>query len=260
MASPLRLVAFDLDDTLAPSKSAIDPTIGRLLIALADHVDVAIISGGRLEQFTAQVIDRLPAASASTLERFHLLPACGTQYYRIRDARIETVYARRLTADQRERTIAAFESEARGLGLWERETWGDILEDRGSQITYSALGQEAPIDAKTAWDPDGAKKASLRAAVAARLPDLDVRSGGSTSIDVTERGVDKAFGMRELSRSTGIALDEMLFIGDRLDPEGNDYPVLALGVPCHAVTGWEDTAAYLDALLSTWTAAARTDA
>ena len=79
---------------------------------------------------------------------------------------------------------------------------------------------------------------------------VEVRSGGSTSIDVTERGVDKAFGMRELSRSTGIALDEMLFIGDRLDPDGNDYPVLELGVTCHAVTGWRDTAAYLAELLS----------
>lgn len=248
--SDIRLVAFDLDDTLAPSKSAIDPTIGELLIALAAHVDVAIISGGRLEQFTAQVIDRLPAADPAVLARFHLLPACGTQYYRIRDGEIETVYARSLSADQRDRTIAAFESEGRRLGLWELETWGDIVEDRGSQITFSALGQEAPIEAKAAWDPTGTKKAALRAAVAERVPDLDVRSGGSTSIDVTERGVDKAFGMRELSRSTGIALDEMLFIGDRLDPDGNDYPVLELGVTCHAVTGWRDTAAYLAELLS----------
>ena len=59
MTAP-RLVAFDLDDTLAPSKSAIDPRIGELLIALAERVEVAIISGGQLGQFTAQVVDRLP--------------------------------------------------------------------------------------------------------------------------------------------------------------------------------------------------------
>lgn len=248
---PPRLVAFDLDDTLAPSKAAIDPRIGELLIALAERVEVAIISGGQLGQFQTQVVDRLPAASADVLSRIHLLPTCGTQYYRLEDGAVRTVYAHTLGDDEKARALAAVEQEARRLGLWASETWGPILEDRGSQITFSALGQQAPLDAKLAWDPTGERKNALRAAVADRIPDLEVRSGGSTSVDITHRGIDKAYGMRRLAEQTGIPLDEMLFVGDRLDPEGNDYPVLALGVPCHAVTGWEDTADFLDGLLPT---------
>ena len=141
--------------------------------------------------------------------------------------------------------------EATRLGLWEAEPWGEILEDRGSQITFSALGQQAPREAKHTWDPDGAKRAALRDAVAARLPGLEVRSGGSTSIDVTRAGIDKAFGIRALTERTGIPLSEMLFYGDRLDEGGNDYPVRAIGVPSVAVEGWEDTADKLDALLPT---------
>ena len=57
--------------------------------------------------------------------------------------------------------------------------------------------------------------------------------------------------MRQLAEQTGIPLDDMLFVGDRLDPDGNDYPVLAIGVPCHAVEGWEDTAEFLEELLPT---------
>ena len=246
-----RLVAFDLDDTLAPSKTAIDPRIGDLLIALAERVEVAIISGGQLAQFRSQVVDRLPAASAELLSHLHLLPTCGTQYYRLTPAGIETVYAHSLTDDEKSRALAAVEEEAQRLGLWASETWGDILEDRGSQITFSALGQSAPLDAKKAWDPTGEKKNALREAVAARIPDLEVRSGGSTSIDITHRGIDKAYGMNQLADATGIPLDDMLFVGDRLDPDGNDYPVLAMGVECHAVEGWEDTAAYLDTLIPT---------
>ncbi|WP_431803204.1 HAD-IIB family hydrolase [Microbacterium sp. bgisy203] len=250
MSTP-RLVAFDLDDTLAPSKSAIDPRIGELLVALAARVEVAIISGGQLGQFTAQVVDRLPQASDEVLARMHLLPTCGTQYYRLTPAGIETVYARSLTDDQKQRALAAVEEEARRLGLWESETWGEILEDRGSQITFSALGQSAPVDAKSAWDPTGEKKNALRDAVAARVPDLEVRSGGSTSVDITERGIDKAYGMRQLAEQTGIALDDMLFVGDRLDEHGNDYPVLAMGVACQAVEGWPDTAEFLERLIPT---------
>lgn len=248
-SNPPLLVAFDLDDTLAPSKSPIHPRIGELLIALAERVEVAIISGGQLAQFTAQVVDRLPDAPTSVRARIHLLPTCGTQYYRLTEDGVETVYARTLTDDQKQRALAALEGEARRLGLWESETWGDILEDRGSQITFSALGQKAPVPAKMAWDPTGEKKNTLRAAVAALLPDLEVRSGGSTSVDITERGIDKAYGMRQLAEQTGISLDDMLFVGDRLDPDGNDYPVLAMGVRCHAVEGWEDTAAYLTELI-----------
>lgn len=246
-----RLVAFDLDDTLAPSKTAIEPRMADLLIALAERVEVAIISGGQLQQFTTQVVDRLPETTDRVRAALHLLPTCGTQYYRLTDAGVTTIYARTLSDDQKSRALAAVEGEARRLRLWESETWGAILEDRGSQITFSALGQRAPVAEKTAWDPTGAKKNSLRAAVAALLPDLEVRSGGSTSVDITEQGIDKAYGMNQLAAQTGIPLADMLFVGDRLDPEGNDYPVLAMGVACHAVEGWEDTATFLEALIPT---------
>jgi len=250
MSTP-RLVAFDLDDTLAPSKSAIAPRMGDLLVALAERVEVAIISGGQLAQFTAQVVDQLPETSTATRARLHLLPTCGTQYYRLTADGIDTVYAHSLTDDEKQRALTAVEEEAKRLGLWESETWGEILEDRGSQITFSALGQKAPVDAKMRWDPTGEKKNTLREAVAARLPDLEVRSGGSTSVDITARGIDKAYGMRKLAEQTGISLDDMLFVGDRLDPDGNDYPVLAIGVTCHAVEGWEDTAEFLEAFIPT---------
>ena len=103
--------------------------------------------------------------------------------------------------------------------------------------------------AKAAWDPGGEKKDALRAAVQAQLPDLEVRSGGSTSVDITRRGIDKAYGMNKLANLSGVPLGDMLFVGDRLDVNGNDYPVKALGVECVAVTGWEDTAAFLEALI-----------
>ena len=251
MPESLQLIAFDLDDTLAPSKSAVDPRMARILLDLAERVEVAIISGGQLAQFRAQVVEQLPETTADVLSHMHLLPTCGTQYYRIGENGIETIYAHALTADEKTRALAAVEDEARRLGLWAEETWGPILEDRGSQITFSALGQQAPLDAKTAWDPTGEKKNSLREAVAARIPDLEVRSGGSTSVDITHRGIDKAYGMQQLSAQTGIPLDDMLFVGDRLDPDGNDYPVLAMGVECQAVEGWHDTAEFLERLLPT---------
>ncbi|MDT0158464.1 HAD-IIB family hydrolase [Microbacterium sp. ARD32] len=249
MTTP-RLVAFDLDDTLAPSKGRIDVRIADLLRALLQRVEVAIISGGNEDQFRRQVIAQLNDATASDLTRLHLLPTCGTRYLRHDGTDFTAVYAHDLTDREKTDALTALREEAERLNLWEPQPWGEILEDRGSQITFSALGQQAPRDAKHAWDPDGTKRAALRDAVAPRLPGLEVRSGGSTSIDITRAGIDKAYGMRRLAELTGIPLPDMLFYGDRLDEGGNDYPVLAIGVPSIAVDGWEDTADRLDELIA----------
>ncbi|KQQ06236.1 MULTISPECIES: HAD-IIB family hydrolase [unclassified Rathayibacter] len=245
MSTLPRLMAFDLDDTLAASKSPIDPEMADLFVRLLKATEVCIISGGQIAQFRMQVLDRLEGADPAVLAQLHLMPTCGTQYYRFDDGDWKQIYAENLTDDEKQRALAAVEEKAKELGYWESETWGPILEDRDSQITFSALGQAAPVAIKQQWDPTGEKKNTLREAVQAVLPDLEVRSGGSTSVDITRKGIDKAYGMNKLTELTGIPLDEMIFVGDRLDPDGNDYPVKAMGVECFAVEGWHDTAAYL---------------
>lgn len=218
------------------------------LARLLERVDVAIISGGRFEQFQAQALAGF-TASDEALARLHLMPTCGTRYYRWDGSDWSLQYAEDLTDDQKQRAIVALEEGARELGLWHPGEWGDIIEDRGSQITFSALGQKAPVAEKVSWDPDGAKKRALWEYVAPRLSDLEVRGGGSTSIDITRKGIDKAYGIRKLTASIGATLDELLFIGDRLDETGNDYPVYALGVTSIAVHHWTDTLATVDALV-----------
>jgi hypothetical protein len=241
------MVVFDLDDTLAPSKSRVPDAVRTALARLLAHVAVCVISGGRFEQFDEQLLGELPTTLPG-LDRLHLMPTCGTQYYVWRDG-WQQVYAHDLTPDEKERAIGVLEEGAKALGLWHDQTWGPVIEDRGSQITFSALGQRAPVDAKKAWDPDGRKKERLRAYAQAELPDLEVRSGGSTSVDVTRHGIDKAYGVGELARMLDLHLDDILFIGDRLDEGGNDYPVKAMGVPCIAVGGWEETVVVVNDLV-----------
>ena len=235
------LAIFDLDDTLAPSKSKVDPTIVDLLVALTRVAEVAVISGGRFEQFDTQLLSSIDDDDA--LAHVHVLPTCGTRYLVHGPAGWTEVYNEPLTDDEQAHAAAVLEEGARALGLWEPDTWGDRIELRGSQVTFSALGQQAPVDAKKAWDPDGSRKESLRAYAAERLPDLEVRSGGSTSVDITRAGIDKAYGVRKLLDRLHLAPERAVFFGDRLDEGGNDYPVIATGVPCVAVTGWEDTPA-----------------
>ncbi|NMN99888.1 HAD-IIB family hydrolase [Gordonia sp. TBRC 11910] len=241
------LVMFDLDDTLAPSKSPLGDDMADLLRRLLATTRACIISGGNYTQFQTQVIGRL--GDFDGMGNLHLMPTNGTQYVRWSGTEWETVYAESLTDDEKRHAMDVVEAGARELGLWESEPWGPILEDRGSQITFSALGQLAPVDAKSAWDPDGAKKESLRAYAAQRLPELEVRSGGSTSVDITRKGIDKAYGTRRLMEILGVATEEILFFGDRLDEGGNDRPVQDMGVDSVHVHGFADTYARLSAIV-----------
>ncbi len=246
-----KLLAFDLDDTLAITKSPISDHMAETLAKVLDEFEVCIISGGRFEQFKTQVIDRLHI-EPHKLNKLHLMPTCGTRYYLYDQPSGEwkQQYAEDLTKQQKEQIIAVLETSAKELGLWEAHPAGDIIEDRGSQITFSALGQKATPEDKYAWDPDGTKKAALRDLAAQSLPGLEVRAGGSTSIDVTREGIDKAYGMQKLIDELDISKDDILFMGDKLQEGGNDYPVKAFGIECLDVDRWEDTVNRLETILA----------
>jgi hypothetical protein len=131
-----------------------------------------------------------------------------------------------------------------------QKTWGDVIEDRGSQITFSALGQQAPLPEKKQWDPDFNKRKKLKAIIDKLIPEFSVRLGGTTSVDITKPGIDKAYGIRKLRDNLGIGLDEMIFIGDALFPGGNDYPAKEAGVLSIQVSAIDETKRVIEAIVA----------
>jgi HAD superfamily hydrolase (TIGR01484 family) len=245
-----RVIAFDLDNTLADSKSPITAQMACLMDGLLKKFQVCVISGGTFAQFESQLLSQLKAAPR-TLTALHIMPTCGTRYFRFDVAAKawQQVYAEDLTAAQRAKIIAALAKGADALGYRATKLWGAQIEDRGSQVTFSALGQDAPVTSKQAWDPDGTKKQTLRDYVAKAIPEFEVQVGGSTSIDVTKPSIDKAYGIKKLIDLLDVAKRDVMFVGDRLSKGGNDYPVKAMGVDCLAVTRWQDTALVMQTML-----------
>lgn len=222
-----RLVAFDLDGTLALSKQPLDADMAGRLADLLDVCMVDIISGGDWPQFEKQVVSRLPARA--NLRNFFIQPTTGTKLYRW-DGDWAPVYAELFSDDEKHAIEHALDAAMQAEGFDQGRTWGDRIEDRGSQITFSGLGQEAPLDAKNTWDPDRRKREALQARLRAVLPDLSINIGGSTSIDITRKGVDKQYGLRKLLPVAGVVAAEVLFIGDAIFPGGNDYPAKEMGL------------------------------
>lgn len=242
-----RLIVFDLDGTLAKSKSPLDAEMSRLIHTLLGVVKVAVISGGAWSQFEAQVLSHLP--NDERLRNLSLLPTCGTRF-RSYEGGWRELYSENMTADEKKKIIDALKEAFAATGFKVERTWGKVIEDRDTQITLSALGQEAPVDAKATWDPDFAKRKKIKGLLDTLIPEFSVRLGGMTSIDVTKPGIDKAYGIFKLRDVLGISLDEMLFVGDALFVGGNDYPAKEAGVVCIQVRDPEETKRVVEALIA----------
>ena len=222
-----KLIVFDLDGTLAESKASFDAEMAALFNSLLNIVKVAVISGGDWPQFEKQVLSNLP--HDDHLKNLSLLPTCGTKFYQYK-VDWKKIYSEDFTAEEKEKIISSLKQAIGASGFKVEKIWGEAIEDRGSQITFSALGQQAPLEEKKKWDPDFAKRKKIKALLDKLVPEFSVRLGGATSIDVTKPGIDKAYGIRKLRDILGISIKEMIFIGDALFPGGNDYPAEEAGV------------------------------
>ena len=234
-----KVIGFDLDNTLARSKKPMHTDMSKAFSLLTTRIPMAIITGGSFELVRTQVLDVLNRDARR--DRLHVMPTSGTSYYLWDGKGWQCRYEHDLSREERDEVMRSLERHAREQGIWLDRVWGERIEDRGGQITFSALGQHAPLERKEAWDPTNEKKNRLASAVSRDLPWLAVRSGGSTSVDVSHRGIDKAYAVRQLATVLGIEIGQIMFIGDRMDPDGNDYPVVGAGVRPIRVTGPADT-------------------
>ena len=247
-----KILAFDSDDTIVVSKMAATERMAALLAEAMRYYDICIISGtGFDETIYPNTVRQIEQIDGVDLSRLHIMPTCGTRYYRYHDGEWKLQYQEDLTEEQKQRIFAAIETSAKQLDMWVANPAGEIIEDRLSQVTYSALGQQATAADKYAWaEANIEKRRQLNEAVKALLPEFEVRTAGTTSLDITKPGVDKAYGMQKLLEATGCTKEEVLFFGDKLEEGGNDFPVKHMGVDCIAVNRWEDTAYALEGIIA----------
>lgn len=241
------LIIFDLDGTLAESKSPLDAEMGTLMGRLLGVVKTAVISGGAWAQYQKQVIAILP--KSANFKNLSMLPTCGTKFY-CYDGAWKELYSEDFSAAEKTKIISGLNGALTEAGFKPAKQWGELIEDRGSQITFSALGQEAPLDEKKKWDPDFAKRKKIEAILEKMIPEFSIHLGGATSIDVTKPGIDKAYGVRKLRDTLGIAIADMLFVGDAIFPGGNDYPAKQAGADCIKVRDPDETKRVIEAILA----------
>lgn len=246
-----KLVAFDLDGTLAESKQRLSLDMGEALAKLTSHMFVAIMSGASFEQFEKQFLPVLP--ESAHLEKLFIFPTNAAQCYVYKGGAWRSVYDHSFNIFEKGRITQALKESLEETGLSHipqyKPEWGQQVEDRGGQITFSALGQKAPVEVKSTWDPTREKRKPLYEALLRRLPDFSIGLNATTSIDITPKGINKAYGIRKLIEMTEVSIGEMLYVGDALEEGGNDSVVKQTGIHAVDVFGPEETATVIAKVL-----------
>ncbi|MEK7612764.1 MAG: HAD-IIB family hydrolase [Patescibacteria group bacterium] len=245
-----KLCAFDLDGTLAESKTRMTVQMGELLADLLKKMPVAVMSGAAFHQFENQFLVSMP--DDANLTNLYLFPTNAAACYVHRNGAWHPEYEHAFGPEEKKRILDALNESLREVKFVQPEKlYGEQIEDRGTQIAWSALGQQAPIEIKKVWDPDRKKRLPIREALLKRLPDVSIGVNAANTIDITRKGITKAYGITRLAELSGITIAEMIYVGDALDEGGNDSVVIETGVRTHAVFGPKETAEFIEKVLAT---------
>jgi hypothetical protein len=219
---------FDLDNTLTRSRTKITPEMKQLLGSLP--FDIIVISGASVDQLKYQV----DGLSCYTL---------GQNGNHAVHGDLE-LWRDPLTPEE----IREIEEHIASLPkLPEIPDIDDLIENRGSQISYSIYGHHAPVAVKEKVDPDQALRVGLLAQHPLISDTIDVKIAGTTCLDYFKKGRNKGYNVTRLTEYMGWNLDTCLYFGDALFPGGNDETVIGV-IDTESVRDPDDTYKKLELL------------
>ncbi len=241
-----KIIAFDVDGTLTVSKSPIAESMTGLLKELIKQKIVFVISGGDFKQFETQLLPLFHEDKEFLpfIHNLKILPTSGSKRYEYDEATKEwkLTFKKPLSEEVKEKAKKLLQ-EVIDSGLYgiPENPIGPIVEDRDTQITFTPNGQQAPVELKRLWDPDRKKREQIKAIIGPQIPTADLLINGNSSIDILNKGFNKAVGIELLLEKMGLQKSDVVFVGDALFPGGNDYSVLEAGIETIAVAGPEET-------------------
>jgi phosphomannomutase len=200
---------FDLDNTLTRSTSKIAEEMKKLLEELPH--DIIVVSGARVDQIKYQV-DGLPCYTLGQNGNHAMLG--DTELWR--DVMSETELSE---------VRAHIASMPR---TWDVPSIEDLVQERGSQVSYSLYGHTAPLEEKEAFDPQQEKRKALLAKYPFESETVEVKIGGTTCLDYFKKGRNKGHNVLRLITEKGWDKDECIYFGDMLFPGGNDESVIGV--------------------------------
>ncbi len=224
------IIFFDVDGTLTPSRGEIDPEFKRWLRHEFQH-PYRFVTGSDPAKTQEQLgIDLWGSTTCYNCSGNHVFVYGVEQYrspWRLPD------------------TVESYLQNYLNISDWTEQTLPNF-EHRVGLCNFSVLGRGATPAQRAAyyaWDCKTGEREQLVQELRLRFGDqIEVTAGGETGIDIYAPGTSKAQVARQFLNS-GV---ELVFIGDRQDPAGNDYELAQYILTnnlgrCYNVTDWKHT-------------------
>lgn len=207
-----------------------------LLRELLGYGWVGVTSGYTMAHFRKQVLG--PLGTSTDLSTMFFAPQMGAEFYLLESAQGEWKRwsCGDLTTGEKQRIQHAISEVSRMTKI---VSVGPVLDDRGCQIAYAALGMDASLEEKQRWDPDMAKRQVLKQHLEQRLPEFEVSIGGHTTITVWHKGMDKRLCLKWLKQVLGYNAKDVVYVAN--DFEGEDGCIRDAGAEGIPVAGPKDT-------------------
>lgn len=203
---------FDLDGTLTPSRQRIKAEMAHLLPSLGRTV--IVVSGSKNPQIRKQIGD---------LEVYSL-GQNGNQSF---DLKGHLLWENNLSPEEKNLVYAHIDL-LRPFLKHHIPDPEDLIEDRGSQISFSVYGHNASPEEKKSCDGNFEKRRALLSQCPFFSDTMEVQMGGSTCLDYFKKGFHKGANIQRLIETTGWDKEKCVYFGDALFPGGNDATVLGV--------------------------------
>jgi glycerol-1-phosphate dehydrogenase [NAD(P)+] len=227
--SKIKVIAMDLDGTLTQHRQLLPKKNIDALKELSKKYKLIMVGAGQVERIFNQM-EKFP---------IDIIGNYGMQYgvYNKKTGAIDLVFNKAVGVDKKqiEERVNYLRNK---YGYTEFK--GDSVEFHPSGcITFPILGTKADKDDKIAFDPDRKKRRKIYHKVCEIFSDYEVFVGGSSSFDMSPKGVNKYFALKDFAETNGYSEDEILFIGDDYGFGGNDEPVYLSNIPFLEIDNFE---------------------
>ncbi|MEK6898392.1 MAG: HAD-IIB family hydrolase [Nanoarchaeota archaeon] len=230
----IKAIVFDVDNTVTESCQQIKDEMSSILEKIP--AEIAFISGTGVSELKRML-------SSKIKREHHLLANTGTHYVIVSPLEEREILKEVLSQEQRKELVGALKILKNKYNLLPLTTEEDQIQDRNSQVTFSVLGRNAPSEKKYSYDQNKSKRLKFIEYLKTLIDEkkYEITIGGTTSIDITQKGKDKCIAVGMFMEKNKIEKNEIIFFGDQLQPGGNDYPVKKLKIKCIEVTNPYET-------------------
>jgi len=239
---------FDVDGTLTPAKSKMDPQFAKQFFNWQKGKQVYIVSGGSfpriVDQLGRKITDQMRGVfSCMGNAHYKKIPdQDGYSSWVLKYKNKFVIEKPKLFLSELERCVMNSDYHTKT---------GRHYEERTGMINFSIVGRNATMKERKEYeeyDKEHREREQIVAKLSKKHPEIDFVIGGAVSIDIFNKGNDKGQVVKHLSGK--LKTQEVIFVGDRIPFPGNDYSLAEAIKQASAgdvvqVDCWQDTAALL---------------